>query len=314
MQGKELSEHDPMEEVYIGIDVSKAWLDVHIHPSGDDLRFTNDRTGVGEMVRKVAGLPVKLIVVEATGKSHRRVHRALDKAGHRVAVVNPYRSRKLADALGLLAKTDEIDARVLALFARHLDPRPTPPPAADIAEIKELAAARRGIIADMTALRNRLGSTEHRLAARQLRARLKTLECQLKALTAEINRIIAADPGLTRRADILASVPGIGPISVITLIAGMTELGACSRTQIAALAGVAPMNWDSGLMRGRRIIKGGRASVRSVLYMAALAAIRSNPGFKVFYQQIAITAVMRKLVILTNTLIKEDRTWSPTPP
>jgi transposase len=323
MQGKELSERKPMTEVYIGIDVSKAWLDIHIHPSGDNLRFANDRVGVGELIREIAGLSVKLIVVEATGKSHRRVHRALDKAGHQVAVVNPYRSRKLADALGLLAKTDVIDARVLALFARHIDPRPTPPLAANIAEIKELVAARRAMVADMTALKNRLGSTEHRLPARQLRARLKTLEGQIKGLVTEIQRLIAADPGLARRAAILASVPGIGPIGVITLIAEMVELGTCSRTQIAALAGVAPMNWDSGLMRGRRIIKGGRAGVRTVLYMAALTAVRANLGLKAFYQRlikngkkpkVALTAVMRKLIILTNILIKEDRTWSPTPP
>jgi len=246
-----------------------------------------------------------------------------------VAVVNPYRSRKLADALGLWAmgglwaKTDAIDARVLALFACHVDPRPTPPPNADIAALKELVAARRQMVADLTALNNRLGNTGHRLATSQLRARIKMLERHLKALEAEIHRLIAAKPALARRAAILASVPGIGPIGVITLIAEMAELGICSRTQIAALAGVAPMNWDSGLMRGRRIIKGGRAGVRAVLYMAALTAIRTNPGLKAFYRRlvangkkskVALTAVMRKLIVLTNILVKEDRTWSPTPP
>ncbi|MDP6818530.1 MAG: transposase [Alphaproteobacteria bacterium] len=323
MQGKELSEHKPMTEVYIGIDVSKAWLDIYIHPMDSKGRFANDRGGIDELVRGVVGLAPTLIVVEATGKWHRPVHRALGMAGCRVAVVNPYRSRKLADALGLLAKSDAIDARVLALYADKVGPRPTPPPAADIEALKELVAARREVVADLTALKNRLGNSGHRLVMRQLRARMKMLERHLKVLQVDINRLIAAGPLLARRAEILASVPGIGPVGVFTLIAEMTELGACTRTQIAALAGVAPMNWDSGQMRGRRIIKGGRAGVRTVLYMAALAAIRSNPDLAAFYQRlvkagkkpkIALTAVMRKLIVLINTLIKEDRTWSLTPP
>lgn len=319
MQGKELSERQPMAKVYIGIDVCKAWLDVHAHPLGEDARFANDRSGVGELVRWLAAWPVELIVVEATGKYHRRVHRCLDGAGHGVAVVNPYRSRKLADALGLLAKTDIIDARVLALFAAQVNPRLTPLPDTETAVLKELVAARREMIRDRTALKNRLGSTEHHLAARQLRARIKMLEQHLKALETEVHRVIAASKALARRAEILASVPGIGPIGVMTLIAGLAELGSCSRTQIAALAGVAPMNWDSGVMRGRRIIKGGRADVRTVLYMTAVTALRANPDIKAFYQRlikrgkkpkVALTAVMRKLVTLANRLIKEDRTWS----
>jgi transposase len=323
MQDKELSETKPIGEVYIGIDVSKAWLDVHVHPLGHEARFANDRKGVGELVRRAGQWAPALVVVEATGKWHHVVHRALDEAGCRVAVVNPYRSRKLADALGLLAKTDAIDARVLALFARHMSPRPTPPPDADITALKELVAARRVTVADLTALTNRLGTTEHRLCRRQLRARIKMLERHLKALEAEIRRRIAAAPALARRAAILASIPGIGQVGVFTLIAEMTELGVCSRTQIAALAGVAPMNRDSGRMRGRRTIKGGRAGVRTVLYMAALTAIRTNPGLKAFYRRlvntgkkpkVALTAVMRKLIVLTNTLVREDRTWSPTPP
>lgn len=323
MQGKELSEHMPMEKVYIGIDVCKDGLDIHVHPTGVEVRFTNDRAGVGSLVRRLADWPVGLIVIEATGTWHRHVHRRLHEAGYRVATINPYRSRKFADALGLLAKTDTIDARVLALFAAHLTPRRTPPPTADVAALKELVAARRESQRDTVALKNRLATTEHRLVGRQLRARIAMIERHLKALEAAIHEIIAAHPALAQRAAILMSIPGVGPIAAMTMIADLGELGTCSRTEIAALTGVAPMNWDSGQLRGRRIIKGGRAHVRAVLYMAAVAAIRCNPSLKAFYKRliekgkkpkVALTAVMRKLVIIANALITENRVWSPTPP
>lgn len=323
MQGKELSEQAPETEVYIGVDVCKAWLDVHVDPAGIEFRVANDRSGVGELVRFLSGWTVGLVVLEATGKWHRRAHRRLHAAGHRVAVVNPYRSRKLADALGVLAKTDVIDARVLALFARHVSPRPVLPAPADVAALAELVAARRESTRDLTALKNRLASTEHRLAARQIRSRIEMIQRHLKALANEIKALIAASPAMARRAAILASIPGIGPVAVMTLIADCDELGDCSRTQIAALAGVAPMNWDSGRLRGRRVIKGGRANLRAVLYMAAVAAIRCNPDLKAHYNRligngkkpkVAIVAVMRKLVILANTLIAENRSWEPIRP
>ncbi len=323
MQGKELSEQRPMEKVYIGINVCKDGLDIHVHPGGVEVRFANDHGGVGDLVRHLVDWSVGLIVVEATGKWHRRVHRRLHDAQHRVATINPYRSRKFADALGLLAKTDTIDARVLALFAAHLTPRPTTPPTADVAALKELVTARRESQRDMVALKNRLATTEHRLAGRQVRARLVMIERHLKALEAAIHEIIVANPALAQRAAILMSIPGVGPIAAMTMIAELGELGACSRTEIAALTGVAPMNWDSGQLRGRRIIKGGRAHVRAVLYMAAVAAIRCNPSLKAFYKRlaekgkkpkVALTAVMRKLVIIANALITENRLWSPTPP
>ena len=323
MQGKELSERVPVEEVYIGIDVSKDGLDIHVHPLELDFTVSNDRRGLTTLVRRLADRRVALVVVEATGKWHRWVHLRLHEAGHPVAVVNPYRSRKLADALGLLAKTDTIDARVLALFARHIQPRTTAPASEEMAELKELVVARRRMVGDRTALTNNLKTTESRLVARQLRSRIRMVERHLKALGTEIRDSVAQSPMLARRLDILTSIPGIGPVAAITMVAELAELGTCTRGQIAALVGVAPMNRDSGLLRGRRIIKGGRAGVRAVLYMAAIAAIRCNPGLKTFYQRlreagkkpkVALTAVMRKLVILANTLATENRTWSPTPP
>jgi len=323
MQGKELSERVPSEEVYIGIDVSKDGLDIHVHPLELDFRVDNDRRGLGVLVRRLAGWRVAMVVVEATGKWHRPVHRRLYEVGHRVAVVNPYRSRKLADALGLLAKTDTIDARVLALFGGHIRPRVTPPASEDVAAIKELVAARRQAVGERTALKNTLRTTESKLVARQIGARLRMIERHLKALEAAARHIIAQSPALTLRFAILTSIPGVGAVGAMTLVAELAELGSCSRGQIAALVGVAPMNWDSGLLRGRRIIKGGRAGVRSVLYMAAVAAIRCNPDLKTFYQRligagkkpkVALTAVMRKLAILANTLVNENRHWMPQKP
>lgn len=323
MQGKELSERAPMAELYIGIDVSKSWLDVHVHPTDVAFRVANDGPGVGELARRLINQPVALIVVEATGKWHRRVHRTLHEAAFPVAAVNPYRSRKLADALGLLAKTDAIDARVLALFALHMRPRPTTPPSAGMAVLKELVAVRRESRREITALKNRLGNLEHPSLRRQTSSRIGMIERHIKAMEAEIRTIIAENPETKRRAAILASIPGIGHVGVMTLIAELGELGTCSRTQIAALVGVAPMNWDSGQLRGRRIIKGGRRGVRNVLYMAALAAIRCNPNLKTFYgrliqngkkAKVALTAVIRKLAILANYLVAENRAWMPTPP
>jgi len=325
MQGKELSEQVPNVEAYIGIDVCKSHLDIHIHPSGETLRAGNDRAGLAAFLRRLGALPVpvKLVVVEATGKWHRPVHRHLHEAGYDVAVINPYRSRKLADAMGHLAKTDVIDARTLALFGQALRPRTTPPPPAAVAELRELVVARRSAVADLSALGNGLKTAGHRLVARQMRARIAMLRRHVKALEVTISDTVEADATMAGRWRILTSIAGIGPVAATTLIAEMNELGACSRTQIAALLGVAPMNWDSGLMRGRRIIKGGRAPVRAVLYMAAVAALRCNPDIRVFYERlrergkkpkIALTACMRKLIVLANKLVQENRTWTPIAP
>jgi len=323
MQGKELSEQVPSAEAYIGIDVCKSHLDIHVHPSNLAYRVSNDRRGVDAMLRQLANSRIALVVVEATGKWHRLAHRRLHEAGHDVAVVNPYRSRKLADAMGHLAKTDAIDARTLALFAQALRPRVTPPPPVAVESLREMVVARRAAVAELTALNNRIKTTEHRLVARQQRARIAMLQRHIEALGTAIADAVKADTALAGLFRIITSIPGLGPVAATTMIAELTELGACSRTQIAALLGVAPMNRDSGLLRGRRIIKGGRAPLRAVLYMAAIAAIRSNPDIKAFYKRLrgkgkeaklALTAVMRKLVILANTLVKENRTWTPIAP
>ena len=323
MQGKELSEQTPSTAAYIGIDVCKSHLDIHVHPHDVALRVNNDRCGIGALVHRLAAYRIELVVLEATGKWHRPVHRRLHEAGYPVAVVNPYRSRKLADAMGHLAKTDAIDARTLARFGEALHPRTTPPPPAAVADLRELVAARRSDVAELTSLTNRLGTTQHRLVARQLRNRIAMLKRHIKALGDAIAQAVNDVPALAQLFRILISIPGIGSVTATSLIAELNELGRCSRTEIAALLGVAPMNWDSGLMRGWRIIKGGRAPLRAALYMAAISAIRCNPDLKAFYKRlrdnskkpkVALTAVMRKLVILANTLVRENRTWSPVAP
>jgi transposase len=319
MQGKVLKAKAETA-VYVGIDTSKAWLDVYLHPIGRAFRIANTKDGLRCLCRDLQGLGVELIVIEATGKLHRLAHRVLGAAGFAVAVVNPYRSRKLADALGQLAKTDAIDARMLALHAQMINPQATPVPPKSLAELQELVLARQSLIAGRTALANRLTAAESPVLKRLLKRQLALAERQLIELEKAIAALIAAEQRLKRRCEILTSIKGIGPVAAATLVACLAELGLLSGGQIALLAGVAPVNCDSGEMRGKRHIRGGRAHVRKVLYMAAIAAARSNPDMKTFYTRlraagkaakVALTAVMRKLVILANTLIREDRHWQP---
>lgn len=323
MQGKVTPEADTDGRAYIGIDICKDWMDVHIHPHGTELRLGNDRAGHRELIGALCELRVGLIVMEATGKWHRGAHKALHGAGLAVAVINPYRSRKLADVFGQLAKTDGIDASILALFAVRIRPGATPPAPRNIEDLRELSAARRGAVKDRTALSNRLKTTENRLVAGQLRARLKMLQRHIARLDEAIGAAVTGDAELLARYRIIISIAGIGPVAGATLLAEMPELGACHEGQIAALAGLAPMNWDSGTLRGKRMIKGGRQQVRNALYMAGLAATRCNPDLRVFYDRliangkrpkVALVAVMRKLVILANALLREHRMWSPTAP
>ena len=273
MQGKVTSEAGAESAVYVGIDTCKAWLDVYLHPIGRSLRVANSETGLRELRRALTGLPIALVVIEATGKLHWLAHRALSAAGFPVAVVNPYRSRKLADALGQLAKTDAIDARVLAFFGEAIKPAATPVPAKVQAELAELVLARQAAKADATALANRIAAAENTRLKRLLAATLKAQEQLVAGLEQAISRLIESDETLARRFAILTSIKGIGPIVAATLVACLCELGVLPGRKVAMLAGVAPVNCDSGETRGQRHIKGGRAHVRSALYMAAVAAI-----------------------------------------
>jgi len=323
MQGKEQLDAKTDRQAYIGIDICKDWMDVHIHPHGTDLRLGNDAAGHRRLTAALDKLDVGTIVMEATGKWHRAAQAALHGAGLPVAVINPYRARKLADVFGRLAKTDKIDAAVLALFGARVRPRITPPPAAEVAELRDLSTARRSAVKDRAALSNQLGSSENAFVDKQLRARIKLLDRHITALDKAIDKRVATAPELHQRYRILTSIPGIGPVAGATLLAELEELGTCDERQIAALAGLAPMNRDSGTLRGKRMIRGGRRSVRNALYMAAMAAKRHNPDLKAVYDRliangkkakVALVAVMRKLVILANALLRDHRRWSPKAP
>lgn len=321
MQGK-VSPERSAHEVYVGVDVCKDWLDVYLHPIGQAFRVANDPSGIRGLKRVLSRHSVVRLVMEATGKHHRAAHRALSAGGVAVAVVNPLRSRLFAEALGRLAKTDRIDAQVLAILGQSLDPPPTPPPAAVMMEIKELFRARQAAVADATALANQLGEASLACIKADLGRRLKAAERSRDRLQAEIERRIASDPALARRFAILVSIPGVGAVAAIALMAGIEELGGLTSKQAAMLAGLAPVACDSGERNGQRHIRGGRAPVRAALYMAALAAARCNAALRAFYDRlrgngktfkVAITAVMRKLVVLANTLLCQDRNWSPDP-
>lgn len=320
MQGKVHAE--AMAAVYVGIDVSKERLDVHLHPLGERLALANDAGGWRHLHRRLARAGTALVVMEATSKYHRAVHRRLHAGAIPVAVVNPLRARLFAEASGRLGKTDAIDARMLALMAEQLAPEPTAPLSPAAEALQELVRARATAVAEKTAAGQRRAVAATAFLRRELAARLKTLESHIARLEAEIERIIAADPDLARRQAVLKSIPGIGPITAISLLAGLAELGRCSDKQIASIAGLAPHPRDSGNSRGQRRTGGGRSSLRSSLYMAAVAAIRSNPDLRAFHQRlsdngkpfkVAITAVMRKLLILANSLITQNRNWTPNP-
>jgi len=320
MQGKTSPERSAETRVYVGIDVCKDWLDVHLHPLGQQRRVANTPEGLKALKRWIATRPVALIVMEATAKFHRQAHRTLHAARFAVAVVNPLRARLFAEAAGQLAKTDRIDARWLALMGQALEPRALAPAPEAVEAMRELAHARSAAIADQTALSNQRGASQVAFLKAELGRRLKALAAHIKRLDAEIERRLAADPPLKRRYDILLTIPGVGPVAALALVIGLPELGACSGKAASLLAGLAPLACDSGEKAGERHIKGGRAFVRTSLYFAALTAARHNPPMRADYNRlrdagkkakVALTAIMRKLVVLANVLIKEDRPWKP---
>jgi transposase len=320
MQGQKSPERSAQPGVYVGVDVCKDWLDVYLHPVGQKFRVSNTSVGLKALKRRLAELPVELIVMEATAKFHRQAHRTLHAAGFAVAVVNPLRARLFAEAVGQLAKTDRLDARVLALMGQALEPSALAPAPEAIEALQELARARSAAKADQTALLNRRGASQTAFLKAELGRRLKVLAGHIERLDAEIERRIGADPALKRRYDIVLTIPGVGPVAAVALVIGLPELGACSGKAASLLAGLAPLARDSGVKAGERHIWGGRAFVRTGLYFAAVAATTCNPQLREDYQRlrdagkkakVAITAIMRKLIVLANVLIKEDRPWQP---
>ena len=322
MQGKGLSEQNATT-VYVGIDVSKDWLDIHLHPLGQDVQFANNKVGLRQLKRLLFGLQPACIVLEATGKLHRFTHRSLYADGFPVAIVDPYRARMFAKYCGYLAKTDRLDARLLARLAQSQQPKPSPPPSPLIEAIKELANARSAAMGELTALKNRLKTIQDGFLRRQLSRLIDGLKRYVERLDDEIQKRIAGDPDLCRKAEILISIPGIGRITAHALIAGLAELGTCTGKQVAMLAGLAPVANDSGERKGQRSIRAGRSAPRNALYMAAISACRYNPHLAPFAAKlkaagkptkVIIVAVMRKILVLANALIAQNRLWSPNPP
>jgi transposase len=319
MQGKVLLEARSAQSVYVGVDVCKDYLDVYLHPTAHHERVTNDQNGLRRLKRLLSQHGATLVVMEATGKYHRQAHRSLNQSGFAVAVVNPLRSRLFADAIGIRAKTDRVDAKMLAILGEAIKPAARPPAPAAIETLQELAHARNAATANCTALTNRLAASQNSFLKKELTKQIKTLKAHIKRLADKIAAHIADDPILARRYKILRSIPGIGPGVAPELLADLAELGSLDRGAIAALAGVAPFADESGQRTGQRYIQGGRASPRRALYWAALTASRCNPQLSAFYKRliengkkpkVALTALMRKLVVLANTLIKEDRLWA----
>ena len=258
--------------------------------------------------------------MEATAKFHRLAHRTLHAQGFAVAVVNPLRARLFAQAVGQLAKTDRLDARLLALMGQTLEPTALAPTPEALEALQELTRERAAAIADQTALSNRRAASQTAFLKAALGRQLDAFASYVQRLEAEIARRIADDPALQRRVDILLSIPGVGPVAAATLAIGLPELGTCSAKAATLLAGLAPLACDSGKKAGERHINGGRAHVRTGIYFAALAAARFNPQLREDYQRligigkkpkVAITAIMRKLVVLASALIKENRLWTP---
>jgi transposase len=303
--------------IYVGIDVAKAQLDVAVRPSAEQWVAAPDEEGIAALVARLQALRPTLIVLEATGGRELPVAAAVATAGLAVAVVNPRQVRDFARAIGQLAKTDALDAQVLARFAEVVRPTPRPLPDAQAQELSALLARRHQLIAMRTAERQRLDTAVPRVRA-HIQRHIAWLEQELADLDRTLHDALQASPLWREKEDLLRSVPGIGPTTALTLLAEVPELGRLDRKAIAALVGVAPFNCESGTMRGRRIVWGGRARVRAALYMATLAATKHNPTIRAFYQRlctagkpkkVALTACMHKLLLIANAILRHCIPW-----
>jgi transposase len=304
--------------VYAGIDVAKDRLDVHLRPSGHSFAVPRNGSGIEHLLDRLRADPPALVVMEATGGFELTVAAAIAGAGLPLAIVNPRQIRDFARATGRLAKTDRLDAEAIALFAERIRPDPRPVADEDAQALAELVARRRQIVEMIGMEHNRRRQARARRVARTIEATLRVLEAQLGELDDDIDGAIRASPAWRAADDLLQSVPGVGPVASRTLIAEMPELGQIDRRAAAALVGVAPINRDSGQMRGHRAIAGGRTTLRNVLFMATLSAVRWNPVLKAHYQhlvqrgrpkKVALVACMRRLLTILNAIIRAKQPW-----
>jgi transposase len=310
---------NPTSEIFIGIDVCKARLDLHVLPTGESWSTKNEDRAVATLVSKLEALKPTLIVMEATGGLERRALAALLTKGLPAVAVNPRQVRDFAKAKGILAKTDSLDARVLAMFADAIRPEVRPASDKETEELDAVMVRRRQVVDMLSAEKNRLSANPpSKRVARALRRSISHLEGELKDIDDDINSSIRKSPAWREKDELLQSVPGVGPILSRTLLAQLPELGTINRKEVAALIGVAPMNCDSGKRQGRRVIWGGRAAVRAVLYMATMSAIRCNPVISNFHARmvkagkkplVAIVACMHKLLIILNAMARNNSPW-----
>jgi transposase len=306
-------------DVTIGIDISKQILELHVHPDRLSRRFTNDQPGLVQLIDWLGVIRPTRIVFEATGAYRRALEMALAKAGLPAVKVNPLQARRFAEATGKRAKTDPVDAAMLARFGAAL--QPTVPPARDraIDTLRELRVAREGLVKDRTATLNRGHTLTLALLKRQNSRRLQQIERHIAAIDHEMARLREEQTAFKRRCDIVESIPGFGSASAFALLIDMPELGTLDAKQAASLGGLAPVTRQSGIWQGKSFIQGGRAGLRQALYMPALVAIRYNPDLKAKYEalrkagkpaKVAIVAIMRKLLLLANALLRDNRLWT----
>lgn len=305
------------EKQWVGIDVCQKYLDVYIRPLDKLFQVTNDEVGINKLVQTLVEIQPELIVLEATGEMEIDAAIKLTKAKLAVAVINPRQARDFAKATGQLAKTDAIDAKVLAHFADAIRPQVREIGDESSRQLEDLVARRRQISEMITAEKNRRRGKTNSVQV-SIDEHIKWLEQQLKEIESQIKEAIAVDENWQQKMKLLTSVPGIGEVVAVTLISSLPELGTISHKSISYLVGVAPLNKDSGKFRGKRRIYGGRAKIRCVLYMAALVAVRFNPVIKAFYERliakgklkkVALTACMHKLLIVLNAMMKNSRVW-----
>ena len=304
-------------EIFVGIDISKAWLDVAVHEQTEPLRASNDEPGIASLVKRLKKLKPTLIVLEPTGGFEKLVMAELIHAGLPAVVVNAKRVRDFARATGQIAKTDELDAKVLAHFAATVRPPVRGLRSAEAEQLTALLTRRKQVLDMLTMEKNRLVTVPAKMRS-EIEAHIQWLSKSLKALDKEIEDFVGSTSSWKEKDALLQSVPGVGPVTSATLLGMLPELGHLNRQEIAALVGVAPLNKDSGKKQGRRRVYGGRADVRSVLYMAALAATTFNPIIRKFYarlikhgkeKKVALTACMRKLLVILNAMMHSNQPW-----
>ncbi|TPG39915.1 IS110 family transposase [Roseomonas nepalensis] len=306
----------------VGVDISKATLDVYLHPQAIARQFPNTMAGVVDLLSWLGQRPIHRVIFEPTGAYHHRLERQLGNAGVPMVKVNPLQARRFAEAIGQRAKTDAVDAAMLARFGALDALQVRPMVSQTLSDMKELLVPRRGLVKDRVAASNRNHTHRAPLLKRLADQRLRQVERQIAAIDAALRALCQADVELKARLEILVSIPAIGEATALAMLIEMPELGAMDNKCAASLAGLAPVARDSGQHSGKRFIRAGRAHLRQALYMPALVAIRFNADMKAKYQalvaagkppKVAITAVMRKLLILANALLREHRNWTPKP-